>query len=73
MLTAEDVRSIALSLPGSHQQAHFHKTSFRIKNKIFCTLDEAQQVAVLKLTPEQQSVYTCIKRRLICGSKWHMG
>jgi hypothetical protein len=35
MITFDRCREIALSFPESIEEAHFEKTSFRIKNKIF--------------------------------------
>ncbi|HEX5936939.1 MAG TPA: MmcQ/YjbR family DNA-binding protein [Actinomycetota bacterium] len=33
----EEARRFALSLPGTNEQAHFEKTSFRVGGKIFAT------------------------------------
>jgi hypothetical protein len=34
----DQVRSFALSLPGTSEQPHFEKSSFRVNNKIFVTV-----------------------------------
>jgi hypothetical protein len=34
----EEARRFASSLPGSHEQAHFEKSSFRVGGKIFATV-----------------------------------
>lgn len=51
-------RKMALSLPGSTEQPHFERTSFRSNKKIFATLDEKNGVAVLMLTPQQQDLFS---------------
>ncbi|MFE9655849.1 MmcQ/YjbR family DNA-binding protein [Micromonospora sp. NPDC006431] len=61
MVSPETVSSIALSLPGAHQSAHFDVTDFRVGNKIFCTLpkpgvmgmriDVAEQAALISEDP----------------------
>lgn len=35
MVTADEVRSLALSLPGAEEHEHWGKPSFRVRNKIF--------------------------------------
>jgi hypothetical protein len=38
MLTAEDARRLALTLPDASEQDHHGRPSFRVKGKIFATL-----------------------------------
>jgi hypothetical protein len=38
MLTADDARAIALSLPGAIEQDHHGRPSFRVAGRIFATL-----------------------------------
>ena len=38
MITMEDVRSFALSLPGSTESPHFDMNSFRVNGKIYATV-----------------------------------
>ncbi|HEY0654140.1 MAG TPA: MmcQ/YjbR family DNA-binding protein [Chryseosolibacter sp.] len=57
MVELESFRNLALSLPGAVEAPHFEKNSFRIKKKIFATLDSQNKRAVLKLSPEDQSVF----------------
>ena len=54
MPTCEDIRRIALALPEAYEAPHFEATSFRVKTKIFCTLDPDQPRATLKFDPEDQ-------------------
>ena len=65
MVSNETFRMLALSFPGSEAHPHFHKTSFRIRKKIFATLDEAQSRAMVKLTAKSQSVYCKIDPAVI--------
>jgi hypothetical protein len=54
MLTRDDVRRLALELPGAGEMDHHGFPSFRAAGKIFCTihLDELRMMA--KLAPEDQ-------------------
>jgi hypothetical protein len=52
-MTDEDVRRLALQLPGAEEKSHFRQADFRVRNKIFATLPETQR-AVVKLMTEQQ-------------------
>ena len=36
-MTLDEARAIALSLPGSTEEPHFERTSFRVRGKIFAT------------------------------------
>ena len=54
MLTRDDIRRIALSMPEAHEAPHFHMASFRVGKKIFCTLHSPEQRIMLKLDPEDQ-------------------
>lgn len=48
-----------MAFPDTVEMPHFEKTSFRIKKKkIFMTMDEQKSFAVLKFTPEDQSVFS---------------
>ena len=53
----EDVRRVALGLPGVEEKAHWERPSFRVRKKIFATLWVAERVVVVKLTVEEQSVF----------------
>jgi hypothetical protein len=58
MLSPAVVRTLALSLPEAEEQPHFEKPSFRVRKRIFATLQPADKKAVLKLSPVDQSVFT---------------
>ena len=57
MVDIETFRKLALSLPGAEELPHFHLASFRIKRKIFATLWEKENKAMLKLSLIDQSVF----------------
>jgi len=55
MLTRDDIRRVALSMPQACEEPHFHMASFRVAKKIFCTLDDPEPRIMLKLDPEDQA------------------
>lgn len=58
MVSTAEARKLAMEFPETTEAPHFEKTSFRIKGKkIFMTMDEEKQFAVVKFTPEDQSVF----------------
>jgi hypothetical protein len=58
MISIAEARRLAMSFPGTVERAHFDRASFRANDKrIFMTLKEDDQLAVLMLTPEDQSVF----------------
>lgn len=58
MVTTVSFRKLALSFPEAVESPHFHKTSFRVKKKIFATLDEKEKLVALKINLVDQSVFT---------------
>ena len=50
----------ALSLPETDEAPHFDSVAFRVKKKIFATLNVQQQRATVKFSPETQEVFTAI-------------
>lgn len=57
MLSAKKFADLALSMADTDSVPHFEKQAFRKHKKIFATLHPETLVAMVKLTPEQQSVY----------------
>lgn len=57
MVTQDTFREMALSFPGTEEQPHFHLPSFRVKKKIFATLWEKENRAMIKLSLVSQSVF----------------
>jgi hypothetical protein len=59
MVSIAEARKLIMEFPDIEEAPHFEKTSFRSKKKkIFMTMDEKRQFAVLKLTLEDQSVFS---------------
>ena len=58
-------RKLALSFPGTNEQPHFEKTSFRIGKKIFATLDEKNNRACLKLSEIDQDVFSTFDKSIL--------
>jgi hypothetical protein len=54
-MTKDDLRRLALALPGVEEKSHFEKADFRVKNKIFVSLKD-DATGVVKLTLEDQRV-----------------
>jgi len=55
MVDLETFSQLALGYAETYASPHFHKTSFRIRKKIFATLDTQNNKAVLKLSPDEQA------------------
>lgn len=62
----------ALSLPEAVEEPHFHKMSYRVKKKIFATVDPNAHFCVVKLTEMQQSVFCKWDESACCPTpdKW---
>jgi hypothetical protein len=57
-ITSDEYRSMALALPEAIESSHLGTVDFRVRGKIFATLSDKTERAVLKLTPEQQAMLT---------------
>jgi hypothetical protein len=49
MITAREVRTLALSLPEVREEPHFDRASFRVRGKIFATIAPDGKSGMLKL------------------------
>jgi hypothetical protein len=58
MITAQTFRKLALAFDESKELLHFSKISYLIKKKIFATLNEKRQRATLKLSENDQSIFS---------------
>ena len=56
-MTADDFRSLALSLPEAVEKAHMGHPDFRVRGKIFATLAPGEERGMVKLTPDQQALF----------------
>ena len=72
MVTIENLRALAMSLPETTEEPHFAKTSFRVRKKIFATYDEKSHLACLKLSEIDQDVFVAADRNHIrpVDNKW---
>ncbi len=53
-MTAADFRRLALAQPEATESAHMGHADFRVRKKIFATLDHTETLGMVKLNPEQQ-------------------
>ena len=65
MITIEQARRAALSLPETEEKPHFDLTSFRVKNKIFATIHADKNYIMVKLSVIDQSVFCSYNKDII--------
>jgi hypothetical protein len=53
-VTAEDFRSLALDLDGTVEKAHMGHPDFRVRDRIFATLQADDEWGAVRLAPEEQ-------------------
>jgi len=72
MVSLKTARQLALSFEGAEEQPHFEKPSYRIKKKIFLTLDEKNNRACIKLAEIEQDIFCTIDKQMIypVPNKW---
>ena len=73
MVSTREVRQLTLSLPHAVEEPHFAKTSFRVKKKIFATMDLKSKRVVVKLSEIDQSVFCDFNVNIICPVKGALG
>ncbi len=57
MITPAEVKKLALALPDAQLLDHWGNPSFRVKGKIFATLQVKERTAVLKTSAEEQETF----------------
>ena len=57
MIPPDTVRQLALAFDEAVEQPHFGKTSYRVRKKIFATMDISKQQVMLKFSETDQSVF----------------
>lgn len=65
MISIQQARTAALSLPGTEEKPHFHLTSFRVKNKIFATIHSDKNYIMVKLSVIDQSVFCSYNKEIM--------
>ncbi|WP_437506390.1 MmcQ/YjbR family DNA-binding protein [Sorangium sp. So ce1099] len=74
MISSDDLRRLALSLPEAEVQDHFGKPSFRVRGKIFATHWVQEEAAVLKLSLEEQDSLARAQPDVFSVTPWgHQG
>jgi hypothetical protein len=56
-MTADEFRSLALSLPEASESAHMNHPDFLVRGKIFATLGPDEDWGMVKLTPDEQAAF----------------
>jgi hypothetical protein len=64
MMSVEEVRTFALSLPESMEIEHWGKPSFRIRNKVFAVIQEDGVYLVVKTVGEDRLIYTTMDSKV---------
>jgi predicted DNA-binding protein (MmcQ/YjbR family) len=72
MVSLKTARQLALTFEQAEEQPHFEKPSFRIKKRIFLTLDEKNNRACIKLPEIEQDIFSNIDKTMIypVPNKW---
>ena len=72
MIEIETFRQFALSLPETDEAPHFEASAFRVKKKVFATLNIIAHRATVKLSLENQDVFTAISKGAVfpVPNKW---
>ena len=60
MISIESIRQLALSLPETDEIDHFRMPAFRVKQKIFLTVNQPEGRCTLRLSKELQSIFTAV-------------
>ena len=58
MISITNFRKLALGFEETNEKPHFDRVAFRVKGKIFVTLLEKDKTINLKLSPENQYVFS---------------
>ena len=56
VLTAREVRRLALALPEAEEHSEDGEPSFRVRGRVFATLHPEERLVVLKLSKHEQKV-----------------
>lgn len=65
MISLETIKKLVLSFEGTEELPHFEKVSFRIKKKVFATIDTKNNRGCLKLSEINQSIFTAFDASVI--------
>lgn len=73
MVDIKTFTELALGFEEAVEQPHFHKSSFRVRKKIFATLDSKENTAVIKLSDHEQAAFLDIGKSAIAPVKGAWG
>jgi hypothetical protein len=59
-MTSKAFRAMAMSMPESHEEPHFERTSFRVGKKIFATMTNDAREAMVRVAPREK-LYALMK------------
>ena len=65
MVTIDQARKAALSLPEVEEKSHFNQPDFRVKNKIFAVIHEDKGYMMVKLSVIDQDVFCSFAKEVI--------
>ncbi len=65
MIEIETVRKLALEFEEAVEQPHFEKISFRVRKKIFATVDTEKKTVTLKFSTADQSAFSAFDDSVI--------
>jgi hypothetical protein len=65
MISNSTIHQLALSFPETDEHPHFNRIAFRVRKKIFATLDAEKRFLMVKLSPEGQSVFCLVNKEVI--------
>lgn len=71
-MNTSEFESLCLSLPEAEKGPHFENVAYKVKGKIFATLNAKESRATLKFKPEEQDIYLKINPEAIFSvpNKW---
>lgn len=70
MNTHEQIRELVLSFEGVTEEPHFEKTSFRVKKKVFMTMNPPADRITVRLSPEDQDVFSQAEGIVAVPNAW---
>jgi hypothetical protein len=76
MLDLDTIRRVALALPATDEAPHHAKVAFRVKKKIFATVNIPEGRATLKFSLEDQDIFMTLTAGVVykVPNKWgHLG
>jgi hypothetical protein len=72
MISIDAFRKLALSFEETQEEPHFEKTSFKVRKKIFATLDSKNNRGCVKLSLVDQSIFSAYDNTIMypIPNKW---